>query len=338
VSPSSRIGPLVGATNVLLLALGPWVVLPLTACRWSDALLTVHGAGGGASGGTGGDATGGTGGDARGGAGGAAGGGPGGAASGGAEPESQAGQAGAAACTGNVCGNHVGIDADGGPTDGLIAWYPCESAADSADAVLPDSTTRGNDAALLSGAAGAPGHGFVAGKVGNALALSYANQGYVTLPAGLLANACEATIATWVYINSNVNAWTRIWDFGQDMTRYMFLTPITNTDNRARFGISVCGNTREEVIQGPAAIATLTWTHVAVVLGPSGGTLYVDGAAVGTNPSMTLRPADLGSTPYNYIGRSQFSDDPYLDGDIDDFRVYDRALSPEEVQALASGS
>jgi hypothetical protein len=106
----------------------------------------------------------------------------------------------------------------------------------------------------------------------------------------------------------------------------------------ARLGISISGNTHEEVIDGQSNVGALKWTHVAVVLGPLGGTLYFDGAPVGTNPLMTLRPADLGSTANNYIGRSQFSNDPYLDGDVDEFRIYNRALSPEKIQALASGS
>jgi hypothetical protein len=324
VSQSSRIGRLVDVANVLSLSLHLFVALSVTACSWSDALLTARDRGG-------------TGGTATGGAGGAASGGADAAASGGAGGANDGAGAGGEACVGSACGNHAGIDTDGGLTEGLVAWYRCESAAGGSNTVLTDSTTHGNDGTLVTGAAGSPGYGFAAGKLGNALDLSVANEGYVAMPAGLLADACEATIATWVYINSNVNAWTRIWDFGQDTNRYMFLTPITNTDDLARFGISICGNTREEVITGQAPIPTLTWTHVAVVLGPSGGTLYVDGVPVGANSSMTLRPADLGSTPYNYIGRSQFSDDPYLDGDIDEFRVYDRALSPEEIQALASG-
>jgi hypothetical protein len=49
---------------------------------------------------------------------------------------------------------------------------------------------------------------------------------------------------------------------------------------------------------------------------------------------MTLRPADLGSTPNNYIGRSQFSWDPYFDGDIDELRIYNRALSADAIKAL----
>jgi hypothetical protein len=46
----------------------------------------------------------------------------------------------------------------------------------------------------------------------------------------------------------------------------------------------------------------------------------------------------LGSTANNYIGRSQFSIDPYLEGSVDEFRIYNRALSPDEIQALANGS
>jgi hypothetical protein len=236
------------------------------------------------------------------------------------------------------CNNHVGIDAGGGLLQGLILWYRCDSAAGTSAALLPDSTTYANDGLLLTGTGEAQGHHFDTGKVDNALYLSLANQGYVRMPAGLLAEACEVTIATWVYINSNVHAWMRIWDFGQDTTSYMFLTPITNLDNLARFGISVNGNTDEQGIKAQAAVPTLRWTHVALVLGPAGATLYFNGAPVGTDSSMTLRPADLGRTANNYIGRSQFSEDPYFDGAIDEFRIYNRALSPEEIQALASGS
>jgi hypothetical protein len=105
-----------------------------------------------------------------------------------------------------------------------------------------------------------------------------------------------------------------------------------------RFAISLGGyaSAYQQSMDGQAELSPGVWNHVAVVLGPSGGSLYVNGALVGANTAMTLRPADLGNTPNNWIGRSQFSRDPFFDGSIDDFRVYDRALSPAEVQALAS--
>ena len=69
-----------------------------------------------------------------------------------------------------------------------------------------------------------------------------------------------------------------------------------------------------------------------------GGHLYVDGAEVGKNTSLTLSPRSLGATTNNWIGRSQFdilSGDPYLDGMIDDFYIYDRALSTAEILVLS---
>ena len=49
---------------------------------------------------------------------------------------------------------------------------------------------------------------------------------------------------------------------------------------------------------------------------------------------MTLRPADLGNTLNNYIGRSQWSHDPYLNGNEENFVIFNRAISSTEVQAL----
>jgi hypothetical protein len=239
---------------------------------------------------------------------------------------------------GSACSGHVGSDAGADLTAGLVAWYRCESAAGAAGTSLLDSSEHGNDATLVTGTGEAPGWSFGAGHTDNALYLDYTKQAHATMPVGLLGDACEVTVATWVYINSNVQTWTRIWDFGQDDTTYMFLAPITNIDNNfARFAISVNGNQHEQNLKATAAVPTQKWTHVALVLGPAGATLYFDGVSVGTNPSIALRPADLGRTINNYIARSQFASDPYLDGDIDEFRVYTRALSPEEIQALAKG-
>jgi hypothetical protein len=46
-------------------------------------------------------------------------------------------------------------------------------------------------------------------------------------------------------------------------------------------------------------------------------------------------PAQLGATTQNWIGRSQYSVDPYLNGIVDDFTIYYRALAPNEIISLA---
>ncbi len=293
--------------------------------------------GGGGTGGTDGgtdDVPAGSGGAGSGGAP-ASGGGAGGAAGTGG---SSAGTGGTSAGTGgSATGGSRGIDAgppDGGLSQGLVAYYPCEN---SSGASLPDVSGNKHDAVLVTGTGGTAGYKFGTGQIGNALDFIVAQQGYATLPADLLKGATEATVATWVYLNSNV-MWQRIFDFGKDTTSYMFLTVNGGHNSLPRFSITSVGRTSEANIEGTAALPTGKWKHIAVVLSPSGVILYVDGAQVSTSTSITLRPADLGSMPNDYIGRSQFPGDPYLDGDIDEFRVYNRALSPSEIQALASGS
>ena len=114
----------------------------------------------------------------------------------------------------------------------------------------------------------------------------------------------------------------------------MFLTSAANYNRRPKFAITSMGRLAELGLEAPAALPTREWTHVALVLGSSGAVLYVNGAVVASDSTVRLRPAELGSTTNNYIGRSQFSEDPYLDGIIDEIRVYSRALSLDEIQAI----
>ncbi len=67
------------------------------------------------------------------------------------------------------------------------------------------------------------------------------------------------------------------------------------------------------------------------------GTLYVNGTAVGTNTNMTLNPSALGDTTQDWIGRSQYPGDPYLAATVNDFQIYNSALTAAQVAALAGG-
>jgi hypothetical protein len=184
-----------------------------------------------------------------------------------------------------------------------------------------DSTPNLNHSAVTASAS------YVAGKVGsNALALN-GTSGFVQLPA-TVANHNQITVATWVYWNGGAN-WQRLFDFGNDETQGMFLTP-KSAANVLRFGIR--SNGVYEFIDAPA-LPTGVWTHVAVTLGAGGGRLYVNGQQVGQSTTMTLRPTDIMPVA-NYIGRSQFAD-PLLNGRVDDFSIYNYALSATDIAALA---
>jgi hypothetical protein len=220
---------------------------------------------------------------------------------------------------------------------GLIIYYTCESASGD---TLPDSSGKNNNGTLVS-ASGTTGYSFSSsGKVGKALTLAKAGSGYVSMPPAAFANLTDMTIATWVYVTTSQN-WQRIFDIGVNAhltnntstgTHYMNLVPQNGSTSLA-FYITQNGYGAEQMLSS-GALAAGAWKHVAVVLGSGQGSLYIDGVAVSTNTALSLRPNDLGAIDYAYLGKSQFSADAYFDGKLDEFRVYSRALSAAEIQAL----
>ncbi|HEU5420409.1 MAG TPA: arabinofuranosidase catalytic domain-containing protein [Streptosporangiaceae bacterium] len=174
----------------------------------------------------------------------------------------------------------------------------------------------------------------VPGKIGNAVKLS-GNGEYVGLPDDIASSLHDFTISAWVNPSQN-SAWSRIFDFGTGAGDYMFLT-LSAGGGPLRFAITTSGNGAEQQINAPSTLPLNTWSQVTVTLSGTTGTLYVNGQPAGTNTNMTLNPAALGRTSQDWIGRSQFSADPYMNGMVDDFNIYSRALSAAEVAALASG-
>ncbi|WP_204077009.1 beta-L-arabinofuranosidase domain-containing protein [Planotetraspora phitsanulokensis] len=171
----------------------------------------------------------------------------------------------------------------------------------------------------------------VAGKSGTAVKLS--GPQYVALPSGIVSGLRDFTIAVWVN-PTVISTWSRIFDFGTGTTRNMFLA--VSAGSAPRFAITTSGGGGEQRINGTGQLPANQWTHVAVTLSGGTGTLYVNGAPVGTNTAMTFTPSSLGSTGNNWIGKSQYGD-AYLSAAVDEFRIYDHALSAVEVQAMNSG-
>lgn len=181
--------------------------------------------------------------------------------------------------------------------------------------------------------------GRVAGRSGKAVRLSdpHPNQ-YVALPEGILDGVTDVTFAVWVRLAAGqTNA--RIFHFGTGANLYASLSSWASASMGPRFAITTSGSGNEQRIDGTgASIPVGEWAHVAVAISTADavGRLYVNGAQVGES-TIRLTPADLDSTTNNWIGRSQSLNDPYLDATVDDFRIYHRALTVAEVQALATG-
>ncbi len=193
---------------------------------------------------------------------------------------------------------------------------------ESSGSVAEDSSGNGWRGTLLGNPKHVPGH------QGNAILLDGLDS-YITLPTGIVSNLEDFTITAWVNLDA-LSPWSRIFDFGTGSTSYMFLTPFDG--NGLHFAIN--SGSGEQAITSSKPLPLGQWAHVALVMKQGVGILYLNGEEIGRNASLPISPKSLGKTTENYIGKSRFPD-AGLKGKLDDFRIYDNALSPSELSALA---
>ncbi|MBR0037455.1 MAG: RICIN domain-containing protein [Bacteroidales bacterium] len=201
----------------------------------------------------------------------------------------------------------------------LVACYSFDNTFEDASENLFDAASSGvtfNTVAVLK-------------KEGTHSLVFDGTDDYLLLPASV-GSLKQMTLAVWANHSNRTTAWTRLFDFGNDTNQYFFVT--LNSGSDARLVLKNGGN--EQILS--VATPTAGWHHIAVTLGEQEVAFYVDGKLVGSSTDITLRPSDI-KPVRNYIGRSQYAADPLFKGYVDDLRIYDFALTAEEVAALYAG-
>ena len=198
---------------------------------------------------------------------------------------------------------------------GLTAWYPFDGNAS-------DMSGNGRLGTTYNGA------GWAAGKVGQALSLDGVDD---YMDAGDFEIGGAVTFAAWVKYDA-FNSWSRVFDFGNGQDNHNILMAHYQTTSSGRFSHRVTSTSTYE-LGGSNNLAPNTWLHRVGVIEANGNMrLYLNGSLVSSNTNSSVLPT-LTRTQ-QYVGRSNWAADGYLDGLIDDFRIYNRALSATEVSNL----
>src|SRR4029079_18729281 len=205
------------------------------------------------------------------------------------------------------------------------------------------------------------------GKFGGAVRLSGSPIGlaeHVSIPSGAVSGLRDFTIALWInpqqydrarLSDSRANVdpatlynGTAIFDFGSPNSQFaepalkrMYLTIRARSDNPVpRVAITTSGAGGEQRLDATQPLAVDRWTHIAITRAGSTATLYVDGEPVASNSDMSISPADLGETTGNWLGRCQFPQRnvSYLNAQLDEFQIFDRALTPTDVRSLLTSA
>lgn len=165
------------------------------------------------------------------------------------------------------------------------------------------------------------------GKVGsNAVSLNGIDA-FVQLPS-TVSHHQEMTIATWVYWKGG-DSWQRVFDFGNGESETMFLTACSD-ENQLQFCISAGGS--EQNLYGEM-LTKNEWSQVAITISQSEMCMYVNGELVDKIDEPKLSHMDF-KPVLNYIGRSQYADDPLFYGIIDDFQIYNYAMDVEGIKSI----
>jgi beta-xylosidase len=164
---------------------------------------------------------------------------------------------------------------------------------------------------------------------------------YVRIPNGVLKDADSVTVSTYVKWKGGDNfQW--LFGLGPDSDKYLFATP-SNGGGKLFSAITKATWSGEKQMVGGSQLTPGEWKHVTVTVNGATGTavLYVDGLEAARAAGVTIKPSELydANKGYSgYIGRSLYSPDPYFGGEVDDFRIYNRALSPAEVLELSGNT
>ena len=160
-------------------------------------------------------------------------------------------------------------------------------------------------------------------------ALNLDGTRFVQLPYSI-ADMSEMTICCWMKLKTGNSNGVRLFDFGNGTDQCIYFTPSTGNDAKL-----VIKDKDEEQSLSAAKMTSTVWRHIAITFSSDSVSIYVNGEKVASSADISLRPSDICPTMC-FLGRSQSVNDPLLKAYIDDFRVYNYALTQDEVAAVTS--
>ena len=211
----------------------------------------------------------------------------------------------------------LGPATTGAAPTGLVGAYSFDAGSGS---VLADVSGNGNNG-TISGAT------WTSGKAGGALRFDGVND-LVTVPDSASLDLLNGmTLEAWVRPTAN-GAWRTVMAKEESGNHVYGL--FSNSDTGRPAGIlSIGSKWSQDIVRGPGALALSTWTHVATTYDGSSFRLYVNGSQAATMP--LLGQVRTSNGPLRIGGNTVWAE--WFQGQIDDLRIYNRALSASELQS-----
>ncbi len=171
---------------------------------------------------------------------------------------------------------------------------------------------------------------------------------YLQLPPGILTNSVNGTnngpavtVEAWATIKAGQYTWANLFDFGnQDaggLSEYDIHVCVHASDNSTIAGISDSDNANIDYqfidLDPGSSLDGSTNVHITAVFNPPAGymAIYLNGVLAGEDYNVTI-PMSGVQAVRNIIGADNWPD-PGMQGSIDEFRIYNGALTADEIAA-----
>jgi hypothetical protein len=173
-------------------------------------------------------------------------------------------------------------------------------------------------------------------------------SGYVGLTPRLVSWFSNATFEAWIkWYGPATSVWQRVWDFGSSNggtnaagngTNYVIFTPALGGTELPGFEETTVDPFGTEIdpdaliLPGQGKFPLSQEVYVAVTYEPAAGTarMYFNGALV-SSTNKSLNPLIVMTDYNNWLGRSQWTRDPFFNGEYNEFRIWDGALTAQDI-------
>jgi len=224
-------------------------------------------------------------------------------------------------------------------TNGLVGWWKFDEGNGT---ITADSSGFKHTGSFLNSPT------WVSGKTGNGLSFTGTNSsnaaGVVTQP--LTISSSAVTLMGWININWNASlggSFPLILEAGESATTGLALTIATGTfqdwinGDILCFGNGYTGTTNfaPRAVAAQPTLTAFTWHHVAGVLSPNLSQIYVDGVPLTMRVALTGSVGNI-TTAINFASYPSGTGDWSNNSKLDDIRIYNRALSPNEIKQIAN--
>jgi hypothetical protein len=216
-------------------------------------------------------------------------------------------------------------------TTNLEAWYKFDNASDITASAITDYSGKGKNGTNVGGAYESTIKAKGNGSIYFNRALT--TKPYVQLPSINIPSIQAATgftVSAWFYSTTNTPAAGRVFEFALNTANFFSVERTGESQTVYNIYIIASGS----VISVPqVTLVVNTWNHISISVSTGNiWTIYFNN--VNRNVTINRSTNFLGSTPLIYISNSVYGSTYTFDGYVDDFRIYNKALTAAEVAVL----